>query len=118
MIDWHDAALIDRERIEEFAEFLPGEQVALLVRAFTRELQTRPSMILHLVRTGDMANARAAAHLLKGAALSIGGSRIAALAAALEKAAEADVAALADELPLVALDTLADLDELDFARAA
>lgn len=118
MNDWSDAPLIDRERIDEFAEFLPGEQVALLVRAFTRELQTRPSMILHLVRSGDITNARAAAHLLKGAALSIGGSRIAALAAAVEKASEAGVADLAEELPICALDTLADLDDLDLARAA
>ena len=110
MTGWTDAPLLDRARLEEFAAVLSGDQVARLIAAFVRELQTRPSMILHLVRQGDIASARSAAHLLKGAALSIGGERIAMLAAAIEDARAGDVPGLAEALPECALETLGELD--------
>lgn len=109
---WETAALLDATRIGEFAELLGRAQAGKLVDAFRRELATRPSMILHLARRGDIANARASAHLLRGAALSVGGEKIAALAEAIERAAEADVLPLAEELPLVALDTLGEVETL------
>lgn len=113
MTAWSQVPVLDTGRLEEFAQVLSGDQVARLVAAFVRELQTRPSMILHLVRQGDLASARSAAHLLKGAAMSVGGQRIAALAAAIEETEGDDIAALAESLPECALDTLADLDRLD-----
>ena len=117
---WEDAALLDTARLTEFAELLGGGQAAKLVDAFRRELATRPSMILHLVRRGDLGNARSSAHLLKGAALCVGGDRIAALADAIERSGDADALMLAEELPLVALDTLGELEAAvdGLARAA
>lgn len=112
MTAWREVPVLDRARLEEFAQLLSGDQVARLVAAFVRELQSRPSMILHLVRQGDMASARSAAHLLKGAAMSVGGQRIAALAAAIEETEGDDIAELAEALPECALDTLAELDGL------
>lgn len=116
MSAWAQVPLLDRARLDEFALVLSGDQIARLIAAFVRELQTRPSMILHLVRQGDVASARSAAHLLKGAAMSVGGQRIAALAAAIEGAEEGAMAALAEELPECALETLADLDRLELAK--
>jgi HPt (histidine-containing phosphotransfer) domain-containing protein len=113
MSDWTAAPLLDHARLDEFAQVLSEEQLARLVAAFARELQTRPSMIVHLMRQGDLSSARSAAHLLKGAALSIGGNRIAALAAAIEEADLAEAGRLAEALPECALDTLSAVDRLD-----
>jgi HPt (histidine-containing phosphotransfer) domain-containing protein len=115
MSAWERVPVLDRARLDEFALVLTGDQIARLVAAFVRELQTRPSMILHLVRQGDLSSARSAAHLLKGAAMSVGGQRIAALAAAIEDAADEDAPALAEALPECALETLADLERLALA---
>ena len=120
MAYWETSLLLDRTRLTEFADLLGPAQAAKLVDAFRRELATRPSMILHLARRGDLANARASAHLMKGAALSVGGERITALADAIERAGDTDLAALAEELPLVALDTLGEVEAMveELARAA
>lgn len=106
------APLIDPAQLREFAEFLPGAQVLQLIRTFTKELETRPSMVLHLARQGDGANARAAAHFLKGAALSVGARRIALLADTVEHATEAELVVHAQELPGCALDTLCELESV------
>jgi HPt (histidine-containing phosphotransfer) domain-containing protein len=106
------APLIDPTQLHEFAEFLPGAQVVQLIRTFTKELETRPSMVLHLARQGDLANARAAAHFLKGAALSVGARRIALLADAVEHAEGGALLAQAQELPGCALDTLGELESV------
>ena len=108
-----DTPLIDPAQLREYAEFLPGAQVLQLIRTFTKELETRPSMVLHLARQGDHANARAAAHFLKGAALSIGARRIALLADMVEHAAADGVVACAQELPGCALDTLSELEMVE-----
>lgn len=104
------APLIDPAQLRDYAEFLPGAQVLQLIRTFTKELETRPSMVLHLARQGDLANARAAAHFLKGAALSIGARRIALLADTVEHAGADAIVACAQELPMCALDTLGELE--------
>ncbi|WP_019514973.1 Hpt domain-containing protein [Sphingomonas sp. Mn802worker] len=109
-IDLGSAPLIDPAQLRDYAEFLPGAQVLQLIRTFIRELETRPSMVLHLARQGDLANARAAAHFLKGAALSIGARRIALLADQVEHAGDDAIVALAQELPACALDTLGELE--------
>lgn len=108
--DLHDAPLIDPSQLRDFAEFLPGAQVLQLIRTFTKELETRPSMVLHLARQGDGANARAAAHFLKGAALSVGARRIALLADSVERADDATLLDQAQELPGCAIDTLSELE--------
>jgi len=107
------APLIDPSQLREFADFLPGAQVQQLIRTFTKELETRPSMVLHLARQGDGANARAAAHFLKGAALSVGARRIALLADTVEYADDAALLGHAQELPACALDTLGELEAVE-----
>ncbi len=104
------APLIDPAQLREFAEFLPGAQVLQLIRTFTNEMQTRPSMVLHLAREGDLTRARAAAHYLKGAALSVGARRIALLADTVEHAGDDVIVEHAQELPGCALDTLGELE--------
>lgn len=106
------APLIDPSQLQEFAEFLPGAQVLQLIRTFTKELETRPSMVLHLARQGDLANARAAAHFLKGAALSVGARRIALLADTVEHARDTALLDHAQELPGCAIDTLSELESV------
>lgn len=108
--DQHAAPLIDPAQLREFADFLPGAQVLQLIRTFTKEMETRPSMVLHLARQGDLPNARAAAHFLKGAALSVGARRIALLADTVEHAGDDAIVAHAQELPGCALDTLGELE--------
>jgi HPt (histidine-containing phosphotransfer) domain-containing protein len=107
------APLIDPAQLQEFAEFMPGAQVLQLIRTFTKELETRPSMVLHLARQGDHTNARAAAHFLKGAALSVGARRIALLADTVEHADDQAIVARAQELPACALDTLCELGSVE-----
>lgn len=109
---WGEAPLLDEERIAELSAVLAPAQVARLLAAFLHELQTRPFVIRHLVQQRDIANARAAAHLLKGAAMSVGGCRIAALADAIEDSAEATITTIADELPGCALDTMCEVEAL------
>lgn len=109
-IEAEQAPLIDPAQLRDYAEFLPGAQVLQLIRTFTKELETRPSMVLHLARQGDLANARAAAHFLKGAALSIGARRIALIADTVEHASDDAIVPQAQELPACALDTLAELE--------
>lgn len=105
MNGWAETPLIDPAQLAGYVELLPAEQVAALVRAFERELNTRPALIADLVAAGDIAAARGAAHRLKGASLTIGAGRLAALADAIELAAPADLPALAAALPSVARDT-------------
>ena len=112
------APVIDPSQLREFADFLPGAQVLQLIRTFTKELETRPSMVLHLARQGDLANARAAAHFLKGAALSIGARRIALLADAVERADDPALVEHAQELPACALDTLSELEAVQLTLQA
>ncbi|WP_375270431.1 Hpt domain-containing protein [Sphingomonas sp.] len=109
-LDLSAVPLIDPSQLRDFADFLPGAQVVQLIRTFTKELETRPSMVLHLARQGDHANARAAAHFLKGAALSVGARRIALLADSVERAADSSLLDHAQELPDCAIDTLGELE--------
>lgn len=88
--------LFDDERIEELRAVLGGEQVAILLAAFARELAHRPSLLRECVDRGADADIRKAAHLFRGAALSVGALRVANVAHDLEHASAAAIVGLAD----------------------
>lgn len=99
MSAWCDAPLVDRAQFGSYADLLSPRQMAALVEAFRYELATRPAELAELVARGELSSVRTAAHRLKGASLTIGAARIAALAATIE-GADADVLpALAAALP-------------------
>lgn len=106
-MSWEESPLIDAAQLEGYAELLAPEQVSALVQAFELELNTRPSLIGDLVVQGDLAAARIAAHRLKGASLTIGALRLAALADAIEHGEEDDLPVLAVALPVCADETRA-----------
>lgn len=107
MIGWQQTPLVDPAQLDGYAELLTAEQVATLVQAFARELDTRPALIGDLVAQGDLSGARIAAHRLKGASLTIGACRIAALSDAIEQGDAAILPELAAALPGCADETRA-----------
>lgn len=122
--DWpmYDSPLFDRGRIADHAEYLPPGQVSQLLAAFERELKSKPALIAQLVSARDEGAARAAAHQFKGAAMSVGGARVAWLADAIESAALTAMPPLADALVGCARATLAEVQvvaqELEDGAAA
>ncbi len=106
-MSWREAPLIDAGQLEGYAELLEPAQVKALVNAFALELETRPALIGDLVAQGDFVGARIAAHRLKGASLTIGALRIAALADMIEHAEPEALPSLAEALPTCASETRA-----------
>ena len=89
MIDADTLPLFDEARLDELSEVLGPDAVTTLLNAFDHELRTRPAIITDLVRRGDRDSVRKAAHLFRGAALSVGAAASAAAAHVLEQAGDA-----------------------------
>ena len=83
------APLLDSERTEDLLQTIGFEAFAEFLASFASELDNRPKIIAEQWALGDYAAARASAHYLKGAALTIGAVRIAALCESIERADEA-----------------------------
>lgn len=109
MSGWAAAPLLDAGQFGGYAEFLLPAQMAALVAAYRHELATRPAQLSELVDRGDLASVKVAAHRLKGASLTMGACRIAALAGAIEEAGAAVLPALAAALPGCARETAAEI---------
>ncbi len=101
MIDYVQLPLLDGEQIEDLETIMGVQGFASFLSLFAQELTQRPAAILALYAQGDAGAAGHTAHYLKGAALNVGASRIAALLSAIESAPEMALPALMTDLPRI-----------------
>lgn len=82
--------LLDEAKLASLTRAVGAEQVDRLLAMMTRETAAGPPAILRAIADGDRAAAARAAHDMKGAALSIGATRLAEALRGIERAAETD----------------------------
>lgn len=78
------APLLDLAKLDEMAAIFGEAARDSLMRRLIEELAVRPAEIAAAAASGDRAQTCAAAHYLRGAALSVGAARVALIADAIE----------------------------------
>jgi two-component system sensor histidine kinase/response regulator len=81
------SAAVDREAFADLFDTVGPEQMETLLAAFFEEIDADQKAIARAVEEGDVDAARRTAHTLKGAAATLGASRLAEVAAGIESAA-------------------------------
>ncbi|MDE0933539.1 MAG: Hpt domain-containing protein [Novosphingopyxis baekryungensis] len=105
-------ALLDQEQLDELIDTIGFEPFMDFVQSFIAELRLRPRIIGDHFAKGDRDATRSSAHYFKGAALSVGAARVAALTGAIERAPEDDTGPLIAQLHRASMQTEQAIHEL------
>jgi HPt (histidine-containing phosphotransfer) domain-containing protein len=111
---WRNAQLLDYRNIQQWGEDLSEQQIKSILDQVPDDSRANVARILTAVALEDRVAIKSQAHRLKGMAANIGAVRLAELSRVLEYGAigDADVADACAALPMVLLDTLAAIGDL------
>ena len=116
---YQEIPLVDRKRIDELSLMDDdGSFLRELVDLFAQDSESSLKEIQSSLAAGDQANVKKLAHRLKGSALSIGASRLGALASEIELAPEEDLMSDAvEQLAPLHTETINELNQLHAQKA-